>query len=482
MLLQSTNHFYIHEHKSKYLFSLHPLITSYYLANDKQLPDMLEGIKNEYSPQDLDLYYRQYLFIKAHFLDDTKKQEICYGRINDKIVQNSFNNTNHVVFEVTDRCNLKCVYCAFGDCYIGYDKRNHKKLDFNKAKILLDYYVPIWRRKNEHETQPHVTISFYGGEPLMNIKVIRQIVSHCESFGFKKDFFTYSMTTNGLLINKYRDYLIEKDFRLTVSLDGDKENNSFRIKQNGENSFDDVIASMEQIKEFNSNYFDKNISFISVIHKKNSMQECFHFIKNKFNKLPSTGPITIDDIAPEQKEFFDKYLRKDSDNFFSEEEIERLDDSELGQYDVYSFVRKNARHYFNHYNDVYKVAKPLPMTPTGTCIPFNRKVYLSVNGKILPCERIHVCHTMGRVSKTKSVLLDFETIAKYFNETVSVFKEHCENCYNRPTCEICAFKYSRDPCEKFIDNVDFIKIMFNNLTLIEKYPHTYKHIKNILTI
>lgn len=480
MLLQSKNHFYIHENKSKYLFSLHPLITTYYLANDKQMPEMMQRIKGDYTTQELELYHRQYLFIKENFLNETKTQEICYGHINDKIVHHGFTNANHVVFEVTDRCNLKCVYCAFGDCYIGYDKRKHKNLDFNKAKILLDFFAPIWRKKNESEINPHVTISFYGGEPLLNIKIITQIVSYCESFGLKKDFFSYSMTTNGLLINKYREYLIEKDFRLTVSLDGNKENNSFRIKQNGESSFDDVITNMELLKQFNSDYFDKNISFISVIHKRNSVQESLNYIKGKFNKLPSNGPITTDDIAPEQKEFFDKNLRRDSESVFSDEEILKLDERELGEYDIYSFVRKNARHYFFHYNDIYKIGQ-LPLTPTGTCFPFNRKVYLSVNGKILPCERIHVCHTMGRVSTTKGVLLDSAAIAEYFNKTIAVFKDHCKDCYNRPTCGICAFKYSGEPCKEFINQVDFINIMYGNLNLIEKCPHTYKYIKNVIT-
>jgi hypothetical protein len=66
MLLQSANHFYIHEDKSKYLFSLHPLIVAYYLSNDKQLPEMLQEIKDGYSSQELDLYYHQYLFIKLY--------------------------------------------------------------------------------------------------------------------------------------------------------------------------------------------------------------------------------------------------------------------------------------------------------------------------------------------------------------------------------------------------------------------------------
>jgi uncharacterized protein len=481
MLLQSNNNFYIHENKTKYLFSLHPLIIAYYLANDKQSPDTLQKIKNEYSPQELDIYYQQYLFIKTHFLIDIKKDEVRYGRINGKIVHNSFNNVNQIVFEVTDKCNLKCTYCAFGDFYSGYDKRNHKNLDFNKAKTLIDYFVPIWRKKVEEKIQSNITISFYGGEPLLNFKIIAQIVSYCESLGFQKDFFNYSMTTNGLLINKYRDYLIDKNFRLTVSLDGNKENNSFRLKKTGENSFDDVIANIEQLRQFNDEYFNNNISFISVIHKRNSIQECLYFIKDKFNKTPATAPITTYDIVPEQKLFFDEFLRGSSEGFSSEKEIEELDEDELGKYDIYSFIRKNARHYFYHYFDIYKIGQSLPITPTGTCFPFSRKVYLSVNGKILPCERIHVIHTMGRVSKTKGVLLNFESAANHFNKNIASFKEHCKNCYNRSTCGICALKYSGSPCDEFINMIDFIKIMYINLTLIEKYPHTYNYIKNIIT-
>jgi len=49
MLIQSPHHFYIHENKSKYLFSLHPLITAFYLAYERQSPEMLQKIKDTYS-------------------------------------------------------------------------------------------------------------------------------------------------------------------------------------------------------------------------------------------------------------------------------------------------------------------------------------------------------------------------------------------------------------------------------------------------
>ena len=46
------------------------------------------------------------------------------------------------------------------------------------------------------------------------------------------------MTTNGILLNKHMDFLKEKDIRLSISLDGGKVNNSYRITKTKKNSFD----------------------------------------------------------------------------------------------------------------------------------------------------------------------------------------------------------------------------------------------------
>lgn len=481
MLLPSAHHYYIHENKSKFLFSVHPLIVAFYLAFDKDEPDMLQKSKEKYPIQEMNLYYQQYLFLKAYFLIHSEKQRACYLPINGIVVKNCFDNVNHLIFEVTDKCNLQCVYCAYGECYFSYDRRNCKNLDFSRAKILLDYFIPIWQKKIQEGIQLNITISFYGGEPLLNIKFITQIVNYCESLGFNKDFFKFSMTTNGILIKKNQKFLIDKNFQIAVSLDGDKTNHSFRINKNGENSFDEVITNLELLQEVHPDYFEKNISFIAVMHKRNSFEETLSFIKNKFNKLPSITPLLRDDILAEKKSFFENSINRDFTDDISVEILKNFTDKELRKYDVYSFVRKNARHYFNHYHDIYHAAKSIVTTSTGTCIPFTHRVYLNTNGKILPCERIHVQHTLGEVSKSKGIVLDFDAIAKYFNDTVLTFREHCKICYNRKTCEICAFKYSGEPCEKFMDKTKFSKTMFSNLTLIEAYPHTYQYIKHILT-
>ena len=481
MLLQSKHHFYLYENKSKYLFSLHPLITAYYLSCDKKLPDFLQKIRNKYSKQELDLYYHQYLFVKKYFIDSEEKHDNIFGRLNDVIIRNSFNNVHHIVFEVTDKCNLKCDYCAYGDIYSGYDKRNCKNLDFIKAKILLDYFIPIWGKNVDEGIQESILISFYGGEPLLNFRLIAQVVEYCESSGLKKDFFKYSMTTNGIYLAKYHEYLIEKDFRILVSLDGNKENHSFRVKKNNENSHDEIIANLELLRKKNSDYFEKNISFISVMHKRNTFLEAIDYSENKFNKLPTITPLSTDDIIPEKRDYFDEYIKSNTVANITEDVLQKFNDEKLAKYDVYSFARKNLRHYFKYYHSVYNITKNMPISPTGTCIPFTRKVFLSTNGKILPCERVHVKHTLGNVSKSKGVVLDFDAIAKYFNDTVVQFKEHCKSCYNRYTCEICAFKSAIEPCEGYMNDIDFSKIMTNDISIIEEYPHTYNYIKTIIT-
>lgn len=48
--------------------------------------------------------------------------------------------------------------------------------------------------------------------------------------------FQYNMTTNGVLLHKHIDYLVENGFRLLISLDGDKINHSYRINKKRSNS------------------------------------------------------------------------------------------------------------------------------------------------------------------------------------------------------------------------------------------------------
>ena len=76
-------------------------------------------------------------------------------------------NLPQLVFEVTDACNLKCKYCAYGEFYEDFDKREDKMLPVSKAIRLIEYLNQYWNSERNTSANSFMYISFYGGEPLM---------------------------------------------------------------------------------------------------------------------------------------------------------------------------------------------------------------------------------------------------------------------------------------------------------------------------
>jgi len=483
MFLQSNNHLYVYQHKSKYLIPLHPVVARFALEAKQSTYIDLQKIEKEfatdYSKEEIELLYLQYLHFKEHFFFETDIKK-TYAKISSETIRDTFTTVTHIVFEVTESCNLQCHYCAYGDYYLNRGERTTRSMNFELAKTLLLQFVPIWKSDVIKNPKKQVSIGFYGGEPLMNYELIAQIIELCDSFGFKKDFFRFSMTTNGLLIKKYQDFLIDKNIYISVSLDGNKENNAYRIKKNGENSFDEIIENVNSIKEKNREYFENNIEFMGVIHDKNSMEQVLAFCKETFNKKPSLSPLSTENVDPQKQEQFDKIYKNLIDDV-SKDFLLSLTESELGKYDFLSFLRKNCLHIFSHYKSIYNARKTVLTLPTGTCIPFSRKIFLSTEGKILPCERVSISHCLDSIIEDKEITLDYNAISEYFNNTVFKYKDECLNCFNINSCNLCAFKctFDNDKCDEYSTEGDFIDRMTFYLTLVETYPHLYNYTKTI---
>lgn len=110
-------------------------------------------------------------------------------------------------------CNLACSYC-FGDegSYCDSGKMS-KEVAFKSIDYLL-----------EHSTSDTVLVTFFGGEPLLAIGLIKEIIKYCEG---KEKKFKYSMTTNGTLLDNEISGLIKKyNISTIISIDGDEEKNN----------------------------------------------------------------------------------------------------------------------------------------------------------------------------------------------------------------------------------------------------------------
>ena len=121
--------------------------------------------------------------------------------ITSEDVKRSLSNSPQLTFEITDACNLRCEYCGYGKSYSDYDERKSTRLSPQRAKALLDYLGSLWGAELNVSHNQNVYISFYGGEPLVNVSFTKEIISYVEELDYPSRSFTFDMATNGILLD-----------------------------------------------------------------------------------------------------------------------------------------------------------------------------------------------------------------------------------------------------------------------------------------
>lgn len=283
----SQNQNYLYSFANNQIVQIHPLLKviiehfknginiKEWLSNSNEENFILDGLNT--SKGELEYHYQKFCFYKSQGYFNTIASPNLTREISALDVKQQLANLRQVTFEVTDKCNLKCEYCGYGKYYNDYDDRSNKNLEFSKAKRLLDYLIELWSSNYNTSQNNNVFISFYGGEPLMNMDFIQRVVHYVESKVPSFIRTEFSMTTNGVLLKNNIDFLIEKKFWLLVSLDGNDKNNSYRVFDDGSNSFQYVNNQIEFIRSKYPEYFQKYISFNTVLHNRNSMDELYNF-------------------------------------------------------------------------------------------------------------------------------------------------------------------------------------------------------------
>lgn len=76
--------------------------------------------------------------------------------------------------------------------------------------MIIDYLHSIWKKNCCAGVIVPTVIGFYGGEPLLNMPFIRQVIEYIESLEQVGRKFYYSMTSNAMLLNKYMDFIVKK--------------------------------------------------------------------------------------------------------------------------------------------------------------------------------------------------------------------------------------------------------------------------------
>ena len=488
ILLSTTNHDYLYSCKHKEVIPIHPVLKRIIELREEESDPLEKDEQLKKYPQELVNYYnKKYDYLKNNKVI-SEKDTVEYVQLAPEHIQKELENMQVITFVVTDKCNLRCRYCAYGDMYGGYDARTDANMGFDIARQVLDYLFNIWQKAQTMSSKRTVTIGFYGGEPLMNFRLIKQIVGYVSQHTFPHIEFTYNMTTNAMLLDKYQDFLQEHKFRLLISLDGTEEDDCHRITATGENSFQYVFKKVKNLQNTYREYFEKYISFNSVIHSRSNVGRIIDFFEREFGKAPMFSELSRENVInPDlfnkmflnvqatiiksgRQDFIDKKLMYVSPNITA----------------LTAYLHRYTNETFKDYRTMFYGTRKYSLIPTGTCIPFNRKFLITTNGKIMVCEHIDHKFAVGKVDQN-GVHLDLGEIANKYNEQYYNRIVHlCNKCYAQGTCSQCIFQTDIDKtpvrCKNFNTYSDFARHLAANLTYLEQNRWAYKRVMEEITL
>ena len=190
---------------------------------------------------------------------------------------------------VAHTCNLNCGYCFASQ---GKYHGDRALMSFEVGKQALDFLM------DHSGTRRNLEVDFFGGEPLMNWDVVKQLVSYGRSLEKphnKK--FRFTLTTNGVLLNdEIMEFCNKEMSNVVLSLDGRKEvNDRMRPFRNGKGSYDLIVPKFQKFAKLRA---DRDY-FVRGTFTRNNLDfadDVLHFADLGFEKM-SIEPVVA---APEE--------------------------------------------------------------------------------------------------------------------------------------------------------------------------------------
>lgn len=144
---------------------------------------------------------------------------------------------------VAHTCNLNCSYCFASQ---GKYHGDRALMSFEVGKQALDFLM------DHSGTRRNLEVDFFGGEPLMNWDVVKQLVQYARSVEKERGKnFRFTLTTNGMLIDdEVIDFCNKEMSNVVLSLDGRKEiHDRLRVDYAGNGSYDKIVPKFQKLVE-----------------------------------------------------------------------------------------------------------------------------------------------------------------------------------------------------------------------------------------
>jgi uncharacterized protein len=165
--------------------------------------------------------------------------ESAGGQVYEKIEKTS-GTIKALCLHVSHTCNLCCAYCF---AKAGRYQGKEALMPFEIGKQAIQFLV------ENSGNRRHLEVDFFGGEPLMNWDVVKQIVAYARSVEAETGkLFRFTLTTNGMqLDNEVTDFCNREMQNVVLSLDGRKEvHNKYRVTPAGQGSYETIVPKYRE--------------------------------------------------------------------------------------------------------------------------------------------------------------------------------------------------------------------------------------------
>ena len=210
-----------------------------FLEEGKSLSWILEESRGKYPEEDIRNAVEECEELRKAgllFTEDTYQPSIEMFKKRPTVVK-------ALCLHIAHDCNLACRYCFAEE---GEYHGRRALMSYEVGKRALDFLIEnSGNRKN-------LEVDFFGGEPLMNWQVVKDLVKYGrkqEKLHDKK--FRFTLTTNGVLLNdEIMDFCNQEMGNVVLSLDGRKEvNDRMRPFRNGKGSYDLIVPKFQKFAD-----------------------------------------------------------------------------------------------------------------------------------------------------------------------------------------------------------------------------------------
>lgn len=368
-------------------------------------------------------------YIEKGLLQKRRTIEIKHP-LYDEVEYYAANRVMELILQVTQQCNLRCSYCAYSGNYYNRE-HSDKRMSFEVAKRSMDFYF-------EHTgDMDELAIAFYGGEPLLEFSLIQKCVEYAEE-KVKDKSLAFYITTNGtLLTDKVISFLVEHNFRLTISLDGKKEEHDINRRfRNGKGSFDLIIQNLQRIKDYNGGYFS-TVRYNTVINPKADLKSVLEY----FSQSQLFNPQLVNMNMLADSGLKDDSLLATGESFWIPRRYEHMKVllymiNKIKHEDLHPLYIGQVMPIENFYKDLRNhYAEALAMHHGGPCVAGTRRLFVNTTGYFYPCERVSESVQEMQIGSVDQGF-NYEKMREILN-IGRLTKEQCLECWNLRLCEMC---------------------------------------------